>query len=194
MKKVNLLLAVLLLTVSSTIGQHKETLNTTEYFDNVKLDGNVRLYLKQGSAPIVGVETRNERNMDEYRIAIRNNTLYVQHRARHGSAPKIEVYLTHPELKSIDMDGLVYAYSSDPVTSKSFSVKGDGLIRGEIEVDVQELNVDLDGLCSMSFYGKADETDLRLDGMGKINARDLVTSEVKKSADGLAIIRVTNIN
>ncbi len=194
MKKVSLLLGVLLFTVSSTMGQYKETLNTTEHFDKVKLDGNIRLYLKQGSETLVGVETRNERSMDEYRIAIRNNTLYVQHRARHGSAPKIKVYLTHPELQGIDMDGLVYAYSSDPVTSDRFTVKGDGLIRGEIEVDVGTLKVDLDGLCSMSFYGRADETDLRLDGMGKINARDLETSEVKKSADGLAIIRVTHTN
>lgn len=101
--------------------------------------------------------------------------------------------MTHPELKGIDVDGLVYIYSVDPVSGDSFSVKGDGLIKGEIEVDVKELRVDLDGLCSMSFSGKADESDLRLDGMGKINARDLETSKVYKSADGLSSIKVAKL-
>ena len=201
MKKASLLLAVMLLTICSVMGQYEKTQNIEEAFDNVQLDGNVRLYLKQGAETKVILETKNERKMEDYRIAVRNNTLYIglrdkQHvggsRKRHSS-PKIKVYLTHPELKGIDVDGLVYVYSIDPVSGDSFSVKGDGLIRGEIEVDVQRLEVDLDGLCSMSFSGKADESDLRLEGMGRINARDLETSKVHKSADGLTSIRVAKL-
>ncbi len=190
MKKASLLLATILFTVGAAMGQHTETLNIKDTFDNVQIEGNVRLYLKQDSKAKVSLETRHERNLDKYRIAVRNGTLYIQHRDRQGSAPKIKVYLTHPELQGIDVDGLVYVNSIDPVSGESFSLKGDGLIRGAIEVDVQELSVDLDGLCSMSFSGKADDTDLRLDGLGRINARDLETKQVRKSADGLAGIRL----
>ncbi len=42
----------------------------------------------------------------------------------------------------------------------------------------------------MSFEGKADKSYLRLDGLGRINAGDLETSEVDKASDGLAAIRV----
>jgi len=201
MKKASLLLAGMLLAVCSVIGQYTETLNLEESFDNVRLDGNIRLYLKEGPDTKVSLETRNEQKMEDYRITVQNNTLYIQlrKRQRYGgsrkrhSAPKIKVNLTHPELKGINMDGLVYVYSIDSVSGDSFSVKGDGLIKGEIEVDVQRLEVDLDGLCSMSFSGKADESDLHLDGMGKINARNLETSKVRKSADGLTSIKVAKL-
>lgn len=139
--------------------------------------------------------------MKDCRISVQNNTLYIRLREkqRHGgsrkrhSAPKIKVNLTHPELKGIEVDGLVYVYTINSISSDSFSVKGDGLIKGKIEVDVRRLEVDLDGLCSMRFSGKADESDLRLDGMGRINARDLETTKVHKSADGLTSIRVTKL-
>ena len=46
MKKASLLLAVMLLTICSVMGQYEKTQNIEEAFDNVQLDGNVRLYLK----------------------------------------------------------------------------------------------------------------------------------------------------
>lgn len=201
MKKASLLLAGMLLTVCSAIGQYTETLNIEEAFDKVQFDGNIRLYLKEGSETKVQLETKNERKMEDYRITVQNNTLYIglREKQRYGgsrkrhSAPKIKINLTHPELKGVNVEGLVYIYSIDPVSGDSFSVKGDGLIRGKIEVDVQRLEVDLDGLCSMRFSGKADESNLRLDGMGRIKARDLKTSKVNKSADGLTSIRVAKL-
>ncbi len=191
----------MLLAVCSVMGQYTETQHLEETFDNVRLDGNVRLYLKQGAETNVSIEAKSERKLSDYRINVQNNTLYIQLREkqRNGgtrkrhSAPKIKVYLTHPELKGIDMEGLVSAYSVDPITSDSFSVRGDGLIRGKIEVNVQELRVDLDGLSSMRFFGRADESDLHVDGMGKINARDLETAKVYKSVDGLSRIKVAKL-
>ncbi|PIB31430.1 GIN domain-containing protein [Maribacter sp. 4G9] len=201
MKKASLLLVGMLLTVFSAIGQYNETLNIEKAFDNVRLEGNIRLYLKEGSKTEVSLETRNQQKMEDYRITVQNNTLYIRLREkqRYGgtrkrhSAPKIKINLTHPELKGVNVEGLVSVYSIDPVSGDSFSVKGDGLIRGKIEVDVQRLEVDLDGLCSMRFSGKADESDLRLDGMGKIKARNLETSKVNKSADGLTSIGVAKL-
>lgn len=201
MKKASLLVVGILLTAWSAIGQHTETLNIEEAFDKIQLDGNIRLYLKEGSEAKVNLETKNERKMDDYQITVQNNTLYIglRKKQRYGgsrkrhSAPKIKVNLTHPELKGINVEGLVYVYSIDSISSDSFSVKGDGLIRGKIEVDVQRLEVDLDGLCSMKFSGKADESDIRVDGMGRINARHLETSKVHKSADGLTSISIAKL-
>ena len=189
MKKVSLLGIIILLTVSSAIGQHKKAL-ALEAFDKVQIDGNVRLYLEQGAETIVGLEVKKEHYFYDYKIVVRHNTLYIGLRDKHvNTAPKLKVYLTHPALKGIDMDGLVHVNSVDPVTGESFYIKGDGYIRGTVEVDVQKLRVDLDGFCSMSFSGKADISDFRLDGMGRINARGLETSEVYKRAEGLASIK-----
>ena len=189
MKKAILLGIIILLAVSNAIGQHKKVL-ALEAFDKVQIDGNIRLYLEQGAEAIVGLEVKKEQYFDDYKIVVRHNTLYVTLRDKPvNTAPKLKMYLTHPALKGIDIDGLVHVNSVDPVTGESFYIKGDGYIRGTVAVDVQKLGVDLDGFCSMSFSGKADISDFRLDGMGRINARELETSEVYKRAEGLASIK-----
>lgn len=189
MKKTNLLLAVILLTVGTIFAQHKELIKGKS-FDRVKLDGNIRLYLEQASEAEVSIEAKKEKYLDDYHIEVRNEILYIRYRDNgFNSTPKIKVYVKHPELKGIDADGLVYVNSMDPITGESFAIKGDGFIRGTVEVDVENLKVDLDGFCFMNFEGKADKSHLRLDGLGRINARNLETYDVDKSADGLAGIR-----
>lgn len=189
MKKIKLLLLGLLVT-AGTLSAQEMTIKG-ERFDHVKLDGNIRLFLKKGSEEMVNIEAKKDKYLDYYDIYVRNEVLYIQYRDHgFGSTPKLMVYLTHPELQGIDMDGLVHVNSIDPVMGDNFTIKGDGLIKGNVEVDVENLKVDLDGLCFMSFEGKADKSHLRLDGLGRINASDLETAEVDKASDGLASIRV----
>ncbi len=186
MKKVTLVCALVLMAAVSAFAQHRETLNLGD-FDRVKLDGNIRLYIEEDREAEVIVEARKSRYFDDYRMEVRNGVLYIKYRSHDfGSTPKLKVYLTHPELKGIDMDGFIYLNSNNTITSESLAIKGDGFIRGTVAVDVQSLKVGLDGFCFMSFEGKATKSDLRLDGMGRINAKDLDSKMLHKSADGLA--------
>ncbi|NAS13672.1 GIN domain-containing protein [Poritiphilus flavus] len=191
MKKLVVLFAVGFLTAGAAMAQKKQVFKF-DSFENVDLDGNIRIFLEQGREAEVEIEAKRESHLDEYKVEVRGNTLYVQHYEpdRFRSAPKIHVYLKHPGIREMDVDGLIYIYSNDTVESESLRIKGDGLIRGDIVVNVGYLRVALDGLCTMTISGQADETDLRLDGMGKIRAQDLDTRVISKSADGLASIRV----
>lgn len=188
MKKRITLLGVLFLAIGLINAQHRETM-ALESFDYVQLDGNIRLFIDQGNREILTVQARKSRFLDDYRIRVRNNTLYVSLRDNVRSAPKIKLYLEHPGLKGIDADGLVHINSEDTITGDDFTIKGDGFIRGEVKVDVRRLKVDLDGFCFMGLSGKADICDFDLDGFGRINAGELLSTEVSKSADGLAGIK-----
>lgn len=190
MKKSSLFSVLLLFLVGFANAQHRETLKL-ESFDDIKLDGNIRLYIEQGSQEVVTVEARRESHLDDYSFEVRNKTLYIGfHEHGFGSTPKIKVYLVHPELEAIDADGLVHINTDDMISWESLTIKGDGFIKGSMELDVKRLRVDLDGFCFMSFSGSADSSNFKLDGFGRINAGDLTTEEVHKSADGLAGIRV----
>ena len=183
---------VAVLTVGTALAQRKKVMELPS-FEEVKLEGNIRLFLEQSRDAVVEVEAKRESALAEYDVEVRGNTLFIQHNEPGGkfrSAPKIHVYLGHPGIESLDMDGLIHLYTNDPVESERLRIKGDGMIRGDIEVDVRSLQVDLDGFCTMTVSGRADESDFKLDGMGKISAHDLETREVSKSADGLASIRV----
>lgn len=189
MRTTTLFLALFLVALGSAFAQHQETLRLGD-FDRVKLDGNIRVYLEQDRTTDVVVEARKESYLDDYSMYVRNEVLYIRYRERgFGSTPKLKVYIAHPALQGIDMDGLIHLNSKNTITTESLAIKGDGLIRGTVDVDVQNLKVGLDGMCFMTFEGKAEQSDLRLDGLGRINARDLATSKIHKSADGLAAIR-----
>ena len=191
MKKTTLFFTLIFLVVTSAFAQYRETMDYAS-FDDIKLDGNIRLYLRQGSDITVDFEARKASHLDDYRIEVRSNTLYIGYDDHHNfrSTPKIKVYVTHPALEGIDADGLVHINSENTINGERLAIKGDGFIRGSVEVDVENLRVDLDGFCFMSFSGAADRSELKLDGFGRINAGDLESDEVRKSADGLAGIKV----
>ncbi|TMM57280.1 hypothetical protein FEE95_12400 [Maribacter algarum] len=190
MKKVNLLLAAILLMVGAVNAQYNKTIKG-KTFDRIKLDGNIRLYLEQGPEVELDIKARKPHYVDDYSIGVRNNVLYIQVRNNHsGATPKLKIFLKHPQLKGVDVDGLVHVNTTGPIKGEEFKLKGDGLIRGHVDLDVEYLKVDLDGMCFMSISGKADRSVLQLDGLGRINAGDLETIEVSKSAEGLAGIRL----
>ena len=192
MKKLILFGLAFTLALGAAYAQVRQEISVEE-FENVDLDGNIRLYLQSSSKAEVVIEAKKEAHIADYDIEFRNGTLSIKHAGdRFGSTPKIDVYVTHPGLYKVDVDGLVHVYTNDPVESKRFKLKGDGMIRGEIEVNVDELEIALDGMCKLSVAGEAEFSDLSLDGMGKIDARGLSTSKYNQQSYGLASIKVGN--
>ena len=192
MRTLGLLSLSLLLSFHFVQAQNRQELDL-EPFENVEVDGNVRIYVEYAETPQVTLEAKKSYHFDEYEVEVRNNTLYVSHKEHwddFDSTPKIEVYLQHPGIEELDMEGLVSVYFRDTMRTENLAIKGDGLIRGELDVIVDKLYVNLDGMCKMSVVGRANESDLRVDGMGKIDARGLQTKRIYQSSDGLASIKV----
>ena len=162
-----------------------------ESFDNIELDGNIRLYLEYDEETTVVIEAKKDYYIDDYEVDVRNNTLRIRHNEDSdswGSTPKIEVYVSHPGIHELDMDGLVSVYTKDAVKTERLKIKGDGLIRGDIDVIVDHLIIGLDGMGRMTVVGRATESDLSVDGMGSIDARGL-QGRIHSSTDGLASIK-----
>ena len=165
-----------------------------ESFDNVDLDGNIRLYLEYSKETSVVIEAKKDYYIDDYEVEVRGNTLYIGHDHDSGSwgnTPKIEVIIKHPGIHKLDMDGLVSVYTKDALRTETLRIKGDGLIRGDIDVVVDRLIIGLDGMGKMTVVGRATESDLSVDGMGSIDARGL-QGRIHSSTDGLANIRTPN--
>ena len=192
MRRFILISAVFLLSASFVYAQSRE-LRDLEAFENVDLDGNIRLYLENGSKTSVRLEAKKDYHIAEYDVEVRNGTLYIKFNDYdHGfsSTPKLYVYLTHPGIQRIDMDGLVHVNSTNTYKSDRLTIKGDGLIRGDLDVTVNELKIGLDGMCKMTVVGYADYADLSVDGLGKIDARGLRADQYQQSSDGIASIKV----
>ncbi len=191
MKNIGLTLIIALGMLGSMTAQHTQV-RDLEPFDKVNLDGNAKLYLIKSDTPSVELDAKKEAHLDSYVTEVRNGTLYLHFKKKHWSKKehKIKVYLSHTGVRDLDLDGFVRVESDRPLTESSLKINGDGFIKGDIEVNVNDLTVDLDGFSGMTISGTAENASFSIDGFGKINAEDLSTSRVHKDSDGFARIKV----
>jgi hypothetical protein len=183
---------VLILALSSSYAQNRQSPDLGS-FENVEVEGNIRIFLEQAETSSVVLETKDEEDMEAYKVSVRGATLMVHQRERGShfkSTPKLTVYVKHPGIRSLEMDGLVTVTTKDVVKGEALRIKGDGMIRGDMEIIVDRLKIDLDGMCKMTITGRALESDLSVDGMGKIDARGFYSKKMRQSSEGMASIRV----
>jgi len=192
MRKLNIMSLVLILALSSSYAQNRQSPDLGS-FENVEVEGNIRIFLEQAETSSVVLETKDEEDMEAYKVSVRGATLMVHQRERGSnfkSTPKLTVYVKHPGIRSLEMDGLVTVTTKDVVKGEALRIKGDGMIRGDMEIIVDRLKIDLDGMCKMTITGRALESDLSVDGMGKIDARGFYSKKMRQSSEGMASIRV----
>jgi len=127
--------------------------------------------------------------LDEYRTEVRNGTLYLNFRREKDNDNRVKLYITHTGIDKMDVDGLVRIYTDDPLVGPSFTLRGDGFIKGDIEVDVDDLRIETDGFIGIRVSGRAVHADLSIDGFGNIDAYDLEVERPSKSADGFARVK-----
>lgn len=191
MKNIGLTLVIALGMLGVMTAQHTQV-RDLEPFDKVNLDGNAKLFLIKSDTPSVELDVKKEAHLDEYVTEVRNGTLYLHFKKKRWTKKdhKIKVYLNHTGVNDIDLDGIVRVETDRPLTESSLKINGDGFIKGNLEVDVNDLTVDLDGFSGMTITGSAERASFSIDGFGKINAQDLRTSRVHKDSDGFARIKV----
>lgn len=191
MKRLILIFIIALGAMTAIVAQNSE-IRSIATFDKIKLDGNARLYLMKSDTPSIKLETKKNVYLGNYVTEVRNGTLYLhfERRYRRNNDRKIDIYLNYTTLNNIDVDGFIRLESDQPLTEDQLVIKGDGFIKGDIIVDVNDLRIDLDGFCGLTVSGKANTVDLKIDGFGRINAKHLETTKVYTDADGFSRIKI----
>ena len=103
----------------------------------------------------MAIKARKAWQVGEYKITVHEGTLYVRQAAEWNSrSPKITIYLKHTGIEHLQMDGYVKITTVNALQGDQFTLKGDGFIKGDLEVDVAQLKVALDGFCTLSISGE----------------------------------------
>ena len=192
MKTVLSTLFVIVFTVVTVSAQHEQTREVSD-FTKVYFEGRAKLYLIKGTEPSVKIEAKRDYYLDDFVTKVKNGKLYLKFEdGDNQNRRRIKVYVTYTEtIEDLDLNGLVTLISEDLISSeKKLHISADGFIKGKLEVDVADLDVEAAGFVSLTFFGRADKADLELDGFGRINARDLETKSIDKDANGFASIRL----
>ena len=187
MKSRILMIGVVTLLSFVAKSQHTET-RPLDDFDAIDFDGNARIYFEQGTSHSIIIEAKREHHLREFNSDVRNGTLYLGFEDDRENKRKLRLTITHTGINEMDLDGFVNLISRDPIISEELEIKADGFIKGDLEVEVEDLYIDADGFVYLGVYGKADRVDFQLDGFGNIDAKDLEVKKSRKDANGFAWI------
>ncbi|WP_430909071.1 GIN domain-containing protein [Maribacter sp. 2-571] len=171
--------------------QQKET-RTLEPFTNVVIKGRVALHLVKSDSNSMTISMKNRFDLKDFTTEVRGNTLTMtytkKHRKQHD--PKVTVYLDYDRLDRLEMNGMVSVTASETITATRLQIHGDGMVKGDLDLVVSELDVRLEGMCDMKLSGAAENARLDVDGMGKVNALGLKAHTFEQYSSGFAKIRM----
>lgn len=145
---------------------------SSNYFNKIEVEGSFDVFVSQGSTRSIVVEA-DENLLDQIVTSTSGDRLIISTRRDRclRSSNPIEVYITTPDLKDIQLSG-------------SGSLECQNL-------ETPDLNVDLDGSGSIYLgYVNTDEIDLTIDGSGYIDC-DVVTSSAEMNVNGSGEMRVS---
>ena len=189
MKRILLsVLCLSLFSLSFIEAQEIKTLSL-EAFSKINLEGNFELHLVRGSRANVKIETKRAEDFEDLEIAVRNDELIFNYQKDENETPKFIIYLEHAGIEEVEMSGLVSLFS-ESILDGNFMLKGSGIVKGEIDVTVENLKIDTEGITNMKISGTADSAEININGLGKINAKKLDARSIKQRSDGFAKVKV----
>lgn len=181
------LFAISLTSCSTT--NEKETRNL-ERFDKVNLVGSVELHLERNSSQSIEIMANNASDIAGLITEVRNGELYIYNEkdCDYCKNPNYIIYLNHSGLSDLTLTGKIKLISDNGISQKDLVIRGVGVLNGNLEVSVNNLSVDFNGISDMSISGYADTSNLKVTGIGLINAGSLKTKSSKKASQGIAFI------
>ncbi len=195
-KKIILTLLVALFCVATIFAQNRryydDAFRNVGSFTELDLEGNCDLYLIKGDSCSVEIDARN--NYNDYRIItkVRGNTLCVYYEddwfMDRGSFfrpfPRYSIYITYTELDEIDLEGRIRLNVDAPLEADDLEIDMSGYITGEFTVNAKHLELDTEGFVRLRVDGETVSQEIYMEGLGRIDARDLFTDFCRVDIDG----------
>lgn len=126
---------------------------------------------------------------------VKDETLYIdtQKGKKIRGNVKLDIYITAPTLEKVDFDGVgsfsckeplkaedicfeidgVGKVSIDDLQCRSLNLNFDGVGKADIHVRCEQLKADIDGVGKVTLSGSAGQADIRKDGIGFFNTKNL---------------------
>ncbi len=182
-------ICLMVLAIGALTAQQTET-RELESFTKVKLEGNIEIHLAKGNKPSIRIETKKERDLQDFLVEVRNDELFLSYEKEQNKTPKFIVYLKHTGVSNLHLSGLTTIFSEDVLDNSNLTIEGSGITKGKIKVAVKNLRIDADGITNLAISGIADDAIFNIDGIGKINAKKLQTKSVQEHSDGFAKVKL----
>lgn len=161
-------------------------------FNRIELEASANVVISKSDNFKVQIEGQ-QNILDILRTRMRGNTLVIEYKeACVMNTRSIEIYISMPEIKEIQIDGSGDVESDDLFTTDQFyaGISGSGSI--DMNVSSKELDADISGSGSIYLRGDTDDFYATINGSGDIRASRLKAriAKVKVSGSGSTYIHV----
>jgi hypothetical protein len=106
-----------------------------------------------------------------------------------GEYPRI--YVSAPVLEDLTIYGGVEVSNMDRIEGESFSLYVDGAVAGDLELDVNELEITVNGASGLELGGTAEKASIINFGAGAIEAYGLETVDAEVWVNGVGAVEIT---
>lgn len=197
-------LAILFLLLS--LGLHSCTLNFSKKAENsitddraiegtrrLKVSGIFNLYLSQGDQPALRIEG-DEEVTKKLKVTQNGEWLELDFEEVNESFFKknsrVDVYLTLSELEEFVFDGVGNIKSETLLKVDQVSIQGDGVGNLSLELEATSVKAVFSMLGNIILKGKVDAIGLSNDGLGNVDASELVAQNMNLRSSGIGRVAV----
>lgn len=103
---------------------------------------------------------------------------------------KLEVNLSISDLKSFEFEGVGNIKTQSAFDLEEISINGEGVGNISMEINANKIDADLNMLGNMNLKGKADLFNLKNEGIGNIDASELIVQDVNLQSSGIGRVAV----
>jgi hypothetical protein len=102
----------------------------------------------------------------------------------------LDVYLTLNDLQNFDFEGVGNIKTETPFEVNSIQIKGEGMGNLKLELNAKKIDADFAMLGNINLKGKTDQINLTNDGMGNVDASDLIAQKMNLRTSGIGRVAV----
>lgn len=193
------LVAVLVMTFSlATQAQSKGSGNLVKQdrevsmFTEIEAGSAFEIILEQGEPLKVTVET-DDNYLEKITTTVRDNRLVVESSGLKNPTA-MKVYITMPDLTSLDLSGAARLDSKEEFTVNNLDIDASGASKVNMNTNAQQINSDISGAAKVNLEGKTNTLDADVSGAALLEALKFVAQSVTINISGAAKARVYAIN
>lgn len=199
MKNIKYLPFLLLLLAFSCVNSSKkelgEKLTETKSIagvTKVSLTGAFNVHIHQGDEESMEIKAY-QKSLDQLTITQENESLQIKFGSKEmefeeGFTP--EIHLTLANLEELAFDGAGNIESEGRLELNSLLIKGNGAANLELNFEANELEARLNMMGNTNFRGSAKNAKILFEGMGNLDAEDLLTTNLDLRSSGMGRVSV----
>ena len=164
-------------------GDVTKEIRTLTEFNEIEIDGQAKVFLKQDSETSVKVII--DSNLLAYVITeVSGGKLKIYEDKCLEEITRYKIYISTPNITKLYVDGAIQLKGEGKIKTEKLYIETKGAGDVKLKLDVDELETETKGSGNLNLKGTADDFDIELEGAGSIEAFGLTSKNIEAEVSG----------